>query len=139
MTSSTDPDKVHFTGSITVVIPAGVTGRGVVTRYGDELDVTPELRSENTDRVGRCFLDLIDDDGLIALAFLNLARNAEDRGIVADDNGVGVGRVPRGRECLALVEVEERVGGHEVGEVLALLHGLRKLLLLGYSTKVVTL
>ena len=58
------PARVHFLGPLALVtrLSAGGLGDGIVTRYGQELDVTEQLVLANTDRNGRCALvELVDD------------------------------------------------------------------------------
>jgi len=56
-----DPTVLHFLGSVTIAIPAEA-GSGRVTRFGDEMTVTDEIRLLNTDSAGDCCFDLLDDE-----------------------------------------------------------------------------
>jgi len=51
---------IHFCGPITLVIDT--RGFGSVMKYGDELAVTDRVRADNTDRLGGCVFDLLDDE-----------------------------------------------------------------------------
>ena len=54
--------KVHFLGSITIVVPAPGFSGGRVTEHGQEIDLTAELLDLNSDRNGRCLFDLVGDE-----------------------------------------------------------------------------
>jgi hypothetical protein len=59
-TAAETPTMIHFYAQITVV--TDTHGFGQVMTYGDELRLSGTFRADNTDRVGYCFLDLLDDE-----------------------------------------------------------------------------
>ena len=56
------PVLIHFLSAISFVTGVGYHTSGGSASYGDEIFLTEELRSLNTNRVGFCFFDLIDDE-----------------------------------------------------------------------------
>ena len=59
-----EPITICWYGSLTITISQGRAGMadGVVTSYGDTLELTLEIRRLNTGRDGRCIFDLLDDE-----------------------------------------------------------------------------
>ncbi|MDQ1629573.1 MAG: hypothetical protein QOI54_3317 [Actinomycetota bacterium] len=61
---ASEPTLVHWYGPISIVTKVGRSGwaDGIVTVYGQETVLTPELRRINEDRNGNSIFDLLDDE-----------------------------------------------------------------------------
>ncbi len=57
-----EPFLVHFLDTMTITVSASIHGCGRTVEHGQEMLITPAIRKVNTDRVGNCWVDLIDDE-----------------------------------------------------------------------------
>ena len=61
-TKTTTSEIFHFFSCLTVMTVGGFVPDSIVTRYGQELVVTDDIRQLNTDTDGNTWLDLADDE-----------------------------------------------------------------------------